>query len=472
MYIFLTRVERSEVLSKYHSNCKRERIFAVLQNPKAKIHFVGAGGVGMYPLVKMSARRGYSVSASDREASALTEKLTSEGCTVKTGHSADNISGCDLLVYTLAAGEDNPEILYAERSGIPTVSRAEYLGALMEDYKVKIGVSGSHGKTTTTAMLDAVFAAAGKNPTTLLGAKISGIDSPLRCGSRDFMIYEACEYKDSFLKFSPTLSVFINLELDHVDYFKDLDSIKKSFLSAMNKSKISVVNFDDENLRGLSALAECKTVSCGMGAECDYQGEITEREKGKYNLKIRHGGREILDIPMSAPGKFNAMNALMAASAAYEIGIAGADIERALSIFLPPERRLEIIGEYKGVPVYYDYAHHPTEISAAIRAVKEITGGEAAVIFKPHTYSRTAGFMSEFAASLSLAKRVFLCEISAIREEAIPGISSERLAGMIGSGAVTVSEDNVAAALGEPTESAIIIMGAANLDAVRKKILT
>jgi len=166
------------------------------------------------------------------------------------------------------------------------------------------------------------------------------------------------------------------------------------------------------------------------------------------------------------------MNALMAASAAYEIGIAGADIERALSIFLPPERRLEIIGEYKGVPVYYDYAHHPTEISAAIRAVKEITGGEAAVIFKPHTYSRTAGFMSEFAASLSLAKRVFLCEISAIREEAIPGISSERLAGMIGSGAVTVSEDNVAAALGEPTESAIIIMGAANLDAVRKKILT
>lgn len=470
MYFFLTRAERRGVLSKFHSNCTREEIFRVLRNPEAKIHFVGAGGVGIYPLIKLSLCRGYSVSASDREISPFTEELFCEGHGVKIGHREENAHGCDLLVYTLAAEEDNPEILYAERSGIPAVSRAEYLGVLMEDYKVRIGVSGSHGKTTTTAMLDAIFAVAGKNPTTLLGAKIRGIGSPLRSGSRDYMIYEACEYKDSFLRFCPTVSVFTNLELDHVDYFKDLDAIKESFLSAMRRAETSVVNADDENLRELLADAEGNTVTCGVGEKCDYRGEISERERGRYNLKIRHGGREILDVSLSVPGKFNAMNALMAASCAYEVGLPEADIKRALSEFRLPERRLEAIGYYKGVPVYYDYAHHPTEISAAIKATEEMTGGGVAVIFKPHTYSRTAGFMSEFAASLSLAKRVLLCEISAIRENAIPGVSSECLAKLIGSRAVTVDEDNIVAMLGDVRESAIIIMGAANLDKIKEKI--
>lgn len=470
MYKCLIRQEGGNVLSKFHSNSGKGEIFEILKNKGAKIHFTGVGGVGMYSLFKLSDYLGYSVSGSDREGSSLLEELTLSGYDVKIGHNRENAMNKDLLVYTLAADGENPEISKAEEEEIPTVSRAEYLGVVMESYKERIGVSGSHGKSTTTAMLDAIFNEAKKNPTTLLGARLNE-GSPIRIGSTDYMIYEACEYKDSFLYFSPTVSVFTNLELDHVDYFKDLDAIKASFLKAMNMPGLSVINADDENLRDLISGVSTRTVTFGECGSIDYQGCISEGVNGCYSLKIRHGGREIINIKLSIPGRFNAKNALAAASAAYELGIKGEDIEKALSSFYGIERRLEKIGELNDVPVYYDYAHHPTEIECAIGAVKDMCRGEVVVIFKPHTYSRTAGLMNEFVKALSLADRVYLTEISAIREKKIEGVSSEAIARRIGEKAKFVNDGDILIALENVKASAIIIMGAANLDVVKGKII-
>jgi UDP-N-acetylmuramate--alanine ligase len=470
MYKCLIRQEGGIVLSKFHSNSGKSKVFEILKNKGAKIHFTGVGGVGMYSLFKLSDYLGYSVSGSDREGSSLLDELTASGYDIKIGHRRENAINKDLVVYTLAVDEKNPEIAKAVDKGILAVSRAEYLGVIMENYKERIGVSGSHGKSTTTAMLDAIFSEAKKNPTTLLGARLNA-GSPIRIGSSDYLIYEACEYKDSFLYFSPTASVFTNLELDHVDYFKDLDAIKASFLKAMNMPRLSVINKDDENLRSIISDVNTRIVTFGECESADYQGCISERGNGCYSLKIRHGGREIINVNLSVPGRFNAKNALASASLSYELGINAEHIESALSDFSGIERRLEKIGELNGVPVYYDYAHHPTEIECAIGAVKDICRGEVAVIFKPHTYSRTAGLMNEFVKALSLAERVYLTEISAIREKQIEGVSSEAIARRIGEKAKFINDGDVLIALENVKASAIIIMGAANLDVVKSKII-
>ena len=468
MYKCLIRGEGGIILSKFHSGLERCKILEVLKKEGAKIHFIGASGIGMYSLAALSSAKGYTVSGSDSERTELAETLASMGCEIEAGHRWENALGKDLLVYTLAVNGDNPELLCAEQEKIPAVSRAEYLGAIMESYNERIGVSGTHGKSTTTAMLDAIFSKAGLVPTTLVGARLPHSDSPLRIGNSTHLIYEACEYKDSFLRFSPTAAIFTNLELDHVDYFNSLDDIKESFLKAMNMPRLSVYNADDSNLSELASESCARTVSFGTVEGADYRALISGGEGGYYTFKIRHGARDIIKVRLSVPGRFNAMNAAGAAALSLELGIPPSDVEYALSSFCGIERRLELIGEYNGAPVYYDYAHHPTEIENAIRTVKELAGGPVTVIFKPHTYSRTAGLMDGFVKALSLAERVLLCEISAIRESAIDGVSSEVLASLIGKSCVLIKERGF---LNELRDSAaIIIMGAANLDAVKREI--
>ena len=458
-------------MSIFHSNLGKEKIAEILKNKNVKIHFVGVGGVGMYSLFVLSAGLGYSVSGSDREISPLSNGLIEEGYDVKIGHSEENAKGAGLLVYTLAVAEDNPELSYAEKAGIPRVSRAEYLGFIMENYERRISVSGSHGKSTTTAMIAKIFEEAKKNPTVISGAALPTSNLPIRIGGEDFLIFEGCEYKDSFLYFNPTVSVFTNLELDHVDYFDGIDSLKKSFLKAMNLARISVVNIDDENLRGLIPFVRGKTVSFGESEDADYRVYIKEWKRGFYELKIEREGRVMLDAPLSVPARFNAMNAAAAATVALELGIARESISRALSEFRGIERRMEKLCDFGSCEVYYDYAHHPTEISSVINSLRELTGKQIAVIFKPHTYSRTAGLMEGFVSSLSLADRVFVSEISAIRERAVAGVSSSALVSRIGDKATKLNDDDVLDAIAEIRNSTIIIMGAANLDKVKKMIL-
>lgn len=461
--------EGGGVLSKFHSGIKTEEIIGILEGGKIKIHFVGVGGVGMYSLCLLTHSLGYEVTGSDREDSELCRDLISHGVKVSIGHNAASAVGAGLLVYSLAVSEDNPELLYAESAGIKAVSRAEYLGAVMTMYNVRIGISGSHGKSTTTAMISRIFDLAGRVPTTLLGASFIG-GSPLTLGDREYMIYESCEYKDSFLRFSPTVAVFTNLEYDHVDYFKSFDALRDSFLIAMQRAPRAVVNSDDENLSSLIPKLKRRPLTFGESADANVRGVITHREKGYYNIEISYTGVRF-SVNLSIPGRYNAKNALAAAAVALECGIAHTDIKSALESFFGIERRLEVIGEMGGRRVYYDYAHHPTEIRCAIEAVREAEEGKICVIFKPHTYSRTAEFLSGFAKALSLADEVMLCEISAIREEKIKGVSSERLCGLIGKGACVVNDCEVRKKLENSDARAVIIMGAANLDLVKRDII-
>ena len=454
-------------MSKYNSNVGKGRIKEIIAKEGARVHFIGAGGVGMYSLLRLSEERGCAVSGSSAEPTPLSELLCANGKSIKTGHCAQNVLGADIAVYTLAVGDDNPEIMCAEQNSIPTVSRAEYLGAIMEEYGERIGVSGTHGKSTTTAMLDAIFRLAKKEPTTAMGAIIPGESEPVRIGGKSFFIYEGCEYKDSFLHFSPTAAVLTNLELEHTDYFKDIESLKSSFLLAIKGARVVVINGDDENLRSLLPRISQKCVSFGARNSSDYRVIITEAKNGLYSFKIRHACVDRACISLKIPGKFNVMNAAAAAVLSLELGISQAVVENALSSFLGVERRLQYLGKYRRASVYYDYAHHPTEIENTIRAVKEMHGGRLAVVFKPHTYSRTEAFMNEFVSALSLAELSLICDVSAIREENTHGISSRSIVSKLGVLAEYISDEGSVSNFIDDSFEAVIIMGAANLDAAR-----
>ncbi len=458
-------------MSKYHSGISCERISDVLKNKDAHIHFTGFAGAGMYPLYKLTQSLGYSVSGSERANSRFFEMEKSEGARVYLGHTEENISDCDLLVYSLAVDADNPELLCGEERGIPQVSRAEYLGALMLEYKMRIGVSGTHGKSTTTAMLDAIFNKNFSNHTTLIGASLEDTSLPYRIGNKETLIYESCEYKDSFLRFHPTVALFLNLEMDHTDYFEDLDALKTSFLNAMNRAPLSIVNADDENLADIVGKAEGRVVTFGMSDNSDYRASVLNSKRGKCKLRFTYHKKHLIDLRLQVPGVHNVINACGAFAAACECGIATEIAGEALRSFCGISRRVEYIGKYCGASVYYDYAHHPTEIRCTLNTVRELVSGKITVIFRPHMYSRTEFFMQEFADALSLADSVLLLEIDAIREEKISGVSSEILAALIGDFAESVSEENVISHLDCQSTDAVIIMGAANLEIIKERIL-
>ncbi len=427
--------------------------------------------MGMYPLYKLSEELGYRVSGSDRARGKFFELEEARGAEVYLGHRRENSEGCDLLVYSLALDSANPEILSAEERGVPCISRAEYLGVIMRGYKNRIGISGTHGKSTTTAMLDAIFKKQLANHTTVIGASLPDTGLPYRIGGRDTLIYEACEYKDSFLCFSPTVSVFLNLELDHTDYFEGLAHIQDSFLEAINGSPLSIVSADSPSLCALIPKAAGRVVKFGASEDADYRVERVSQKRGKCKLKFTYRGILLLEAALSVPGRHNELNACAAVSAACELGIPQGDIRAALEEFSGIERRLEYICRFGGAAVYYDYAHHPTEISCSLSAVRELVHGKITVLFKPHTYSRTASLMQEFAEALSAADRVFILEIDAIREAQIPGVTGEVLAAHIGAHAEYIREENALSALKSTQSDAIIIMGAANLENVKKEIM-
>lgn len=455
--------------------CKKEEITKIIKNRASRVHFVGVGGVGMYSLFMLTRNMGLCASGSDRELSRFTEKLINMGEKVNIGHREEYVRGSNLAVYTSAVSLENPEIKFAKENGIPTVSRAEYLGAVMENYQVRIGVSGTHGKSTVTAMLSFIFEYAKKNPTTVLGAVIPKTDSPLKIGGDSYFIYEACEYKDSFLCFSPTAAVYTNLEFDHMDYFKDIESLKNSFLKSMNGAGICVINTDDSRLRSLVPSVKSETVTYGECYGSRYRAEITEESKGFYSFDVYLYEKKIAHVRLGIPGKFNVLNALGAFALAHRLGVPTEIILQALSSFSGIERRIERIGNYGKLSLYYDYAHHPTEIECTVNTLRELTGGKVYVIFKPHTYSRTKGLFDGFVKALSLADGVYLCDISAIRERAIEGVSSENLARLIGKGAVRADEEEIKAKIDASgiakEDGALIIMGAANMDYLKKLFL-
>ena len=452
------------------NNTSYSRILEISKDKSLRVHFIGIGGVSMYSLARLTLLSGATVSGSDREDSTRLRELCLLGASISVGHKAENVSGANLVVYSQAIGMDNPELLFAMQQGTSVVSRAEYLGAVMIDYKNRIGISGSHGKSTTTAMLDSIFTHAGVNPTVLSGSELP-IGSPFRMGSNGVMIYEACEYKDSFLRFTPTVSVALNLELDHTDYFDNIDALKESFTKALSRANnFALINRDDENLYSIIKDIKTKVITLGSREDSDYRYSITAFRDGGFDFAVSHFGSTIGNFELNIPGAFNLNNATAAIAVAIEYGIEIDLINEAIKSYSGIAGRLEYIGRRYGRPVFYDYAHHPTEISASINALKISTRQPLTVVFKPHTYSRTKSLWRKFCDSLSLADHLIVTDIFPARESPIEGITSERLALEIKS-AVYSPDDSVISAIDLYTQGAIVLMGAGNFDKIKKEII-
>lgn len=452
-------------------NQARQSCREIIEKPRARLHFVGVGGVSMYSLARLAAEAGATVSGSDREESERTHNLSSLGAKIFIGHSPENADGASLVIYSQAISNDNPELISAREKGIPTLSRAEYMGIIMRGYAKRIGVSGSHGKSTVTAMLDAIFTHAGLNPTVLSGAELPS-GEPFRFGSADYLIYEACEYKDSFLSFCPTVSVGLNMELDHTDYFSDIDALKRSFAKALGRAgDFSLICHDDENLRSILPKIKTRAVTFGHTEGSQYRYEILSFLDGGFEFTLKKFDNVLGIFRLNLPGVFNISNAAAAITLALEYGIELSKIQEAIANFSGIKRRLERIGRRFGRDIYYDYAHHPTEIAASITALKTLTASPLTVIFKPHTYTRTKDLWHNLRSSLSLADYLILLDIYPAREEPIENVTSERLAGEI-PGAIYCRDEDVIRALDLRTGGAVVLMGAGDVEKIKMQILS
>ena len=418
---------------------------------KNSIFFVGVGGINMSSLAHISFVRGMRVGGSDRTSSVLTQRLEAEGLEIFYSHDASHLDGYEALVYTVAIAEDNPEYLEAQRRGLPCISRADYMGYLMTDYKHRIGISGMHGKSTCTSMCAEILLQAHADPTVLSGAEMSGMGGAYRVGGKENFLFEACEYMDSFLDFNPTVSVILNIEMDHVDYFTSMEQIKGSFLDFANIAKncgVCVANADDANV--VDALSEYGGDVLWFGindTSVDIRGVNIEKVRGCYAFDILRGTEPVCHVRLGVGGYHNVYNALAAATALYYVGIGWDDIKRGLESFSGAMRRMEYKGTQNGARVFDDYGHHPTEVKTTLDGARDMTIGRLFCVFQSHTYSRTAALIDDFAKALSIADRVIITDIYAARETDTKGVTPELLAEMIGDSAVAVHGFEAAASV-------------------------
>lgn len=405
-------------------------------NKPIAVHFMGIGGISMSGLAEILMDRGFQVTGSDSKESELTNHLVNLGAKVMIGQKAENITnGIDLVVYTAAISETNSELIAAKEAGIPLLTRAELLGQIMDNYKNSVAVSGTHGKTTTTSMLSQIFLAAKADPTITVGGILEAIGGNLRVGASDIFLSEACEYTNSFLNFRPRYSIILNIEEDHMDFFKDLDDIRHSFRSFASNNLsdgITVINHDITNYEEIVAGYPQKVITYGLSSDADfYASEITFDEKACGHFTLMHGSDKLCSIDLSVPGKHNVSNAVAAAALSYSMGIDLEFIQAGLLQFGGANRRFQYKGEIGGVTIIDDYAHHPTEILATINAAKEYKHNRLIICFQPHTYSRTKAFLDDFAEVLSKADMVVLADIYAAREKNTYGVSSKDIMDLI-----------------------------------------
>ena len=458
-------------MSKQNTFFGKNVIFSAISKPGAKVHFVGVGGAGMSSLFCLTRHFGIDASGSDARRSEFLDFAISLGENVYIGERAEAVKGADLVVYSLAIAQDNPELATAEKEGIPTVSRADYMSALATIYSSSIAVSGSHGKSTVTAMIYSIFKEDMKEPTVICGAEFSTAAQyieRLGIGSLDYLIYESCEYKDSFLAFTPDVAVFLNLELDHTDYFKDIEALKSSFAKAIAKTRIAIINGDDDNLASIPVPSGIRRVSYGESGNCTYRYEINSTDNGMPSFSVWREGVKLGQMRLCCLGKFNAANATAALASAMEMGIPFSACKRGLEGFVGASRRLQLIGQWNNRPVYYDYAHHPTEIRAGISALHGAGLSEVTAIFSAHTYSRTEALLDDFIASLGHADSRILTEIDAVREGS-GNITSGGFADAVG-GTLVRCEEELLSALYK-TSGAILLMGAGDNSWVKEILI-
>lgn len=396
------------------------------------IHFIGIGGISMSGLAEILLGAGFQISGSDSKPSSLTNHLEELGAKVFYGQCAENISDTyHCVVYTAAIHPDNPEYARCVELNLPMLSRAELLGQIMKNYKTAIAVSGTHGKTTTTSMFSSVLLAADTDPTISVGGILEAIGGNIRVGKSQNFITEACEYTNSFLSFYPTLSIILNIEEDHMDFFKDLEDIMNSFrrfAQRLPKDGVLIINKEIKDYEKVTEGLECKVITYGMDPSCTYHAEnITFNAQGYGEFDVMHHHANLGHITLSVPGMHNVSNALAVIAASRKLGISMECIQAGLLGFGGANRRFQYKGNLNGVTIIDDYAHHPTEIRTTLEAAKNYPHREIWCVFQPHTYTRTKAFFKEFAQSLSLADHVVLADIYAARETDTLGMSSELL---------------------------------------------
>ena len=413
-------------------------MFAKIQH----VHFVGIGGIGMSGIAEVLLNLGYKVSGSDLKPSSVTERLAAMGAVIHQGHCEQNIAGAEVVIISSAVTRNNPEVITAQQRHIPVIQRAEMLAELMR-LKYGIAIAGMHGKTTTTSMVAAVLAAGGLDPTVVVGGRVDAMGSNARLGKSQYLVAEADESDRSFLKLSPILAVVTNLDREHMDCYRDMRDVKKTFLEFMDRVPfygMVVACNDNDELRQLLPAVQRRTLTYGTREGSDFlisgvgfghRGEVATL----CNFKVNYRGTDLGEFSLRVPGVHNVRNATAAIAVGIGLDVPVADIRRGLADFSGVDRRFQLIGSVNGVAIIDDYGHHPTEIRATLTAARQCGFGKVHVIFQPHRYTRTKLLLDEFSTAFRDADSVIVLDIYPASETPIPGITGELLAGRIATAA-------------------------------------
>jgi len=397
------------------------------------LHFVGIGGIGMSGIAEVLANLGYTVTGSDLTASETTQRLEECGCRVHVGHSAENIDGADVVVISSAVKEDNPEVVAARRDAIPVIPRATMLNELMR-MKYGIAVAGSHGKTSTTSMVAGVMAEANMDPTVVIGGKLGSIGTNARLGEGDYLVAEADESDGSFLRLTPAIAVITNIDNEHMDHYVTFDKLRSAFRKFLNKVPFygkAILCLDDPEVAGMLAGLERPHITYGMTAQADISASDIRHEGFSSVYTVSLGSEVLGEVHLPVPGKHNIYNSLAAIAVGLELEIPFGTIAKALAGYSGTQRRFQKKGEERGVLVYDDYGHHPTEIRVTLEAAKQGWKGRVVAMFQPHRFSRTKDLLAEFGTAFNNADKVLVCDIYAAGEERIDNLTGEDVAGSI-----------------------------------------
>ncbi|MCM1148928.1 MAG: UDP-N-acetylmuramate--L-alanine ligase [Butyricicoccus sp.] len=396
--------------------------------PDKRCHLIGIGGVSMSPLAEVLSGMGMHVSGSDMKDGENVEHLREKGIDVVIGHKAESISAdLDFVVRTAAVHNDNPEIIAARKMGVPVFERTQAWGAIMKDYRNALCISGTHGKTTTTSMSTHILMAAQRDPTVMIGGTLPLLHAGHRVGAGDTIVMESCEYCNSFLNFYPTVAAVLNIEADHLDFFKDIDDIKRSFrefVSHVPDDGYVVVNAEDQNSMEIAQGLKCKVMTFGLTDKADVWAKNIVRLGAQSDFDVMLGGKKFTHVSLHVPGLHNVRNALAATCSCVCLGVGPLAVKYGLAAFTGAGRRFEFKGKFNGADVYDDYAHHPGELKALLDAVEPLGYRRVIVVFQPHTYSRTNALFDDFVEQLRRPDMTILAEIYAAREQNTIGISA------------------------------------------------
>jgi len=405
--------------------------FCISDHKYSHVHFIGIGGISMSGLAEILLTEGYKVSGSDANNSHIVERLKSLGADIYINHNEANIGNADLVVYTDAISMDNVELLAAQNKNIPTVDRATFLGALMKNYTNSIAISGTHGKTTTTSMIATILNRSVLNPTILLGGKLDEIGGNVQLGNKEYLLTEACEYKGNILKYFPTMAVILNMEEDHLDYFKNIHHIVDTFAGYgknIQENGFLIINMDDENANMVVENTNANVIGFGINNNVDYSCEnISFSKEGYPNFMLNIKGKGLYPVKLNVMGIHNVYNALASIAATHTLGVPIETILDAIKNYKGTHRRLEVKGIINGIKIIDDYAHHPTEIKASLDALKNSSYNQLWCVFQPHTYTRTKYLLKDFATAFSHADKVIIPDIYAAREKNTGTVHSTNL---------------------------------------------